>query len=102
LAHFESFSEIISPSIRLCFPSLVVCSPTLLYLFIYVFIYLFHAGKRICVGEELARMLLFLFGGTIIHKFKIKTPGGVTIDLEGECDIMLIPEVQKLLLTPRG
>jgi hypothetical protein len=97
LAHFESFSEILSPSIHVCFPSLVVFSPTLLCLFIY----LFHAGKRICVGEELARMLLFLFGGTIIHKFKVTAPEGVTIDLEGECGITLNPKAQKLLLIPR-
>ena len=55
-----------------------------------------------CVGEELARMLLFLFGGTIIHKFKVKAPEGVTINLEGECGITLNPKAQKLLLTPRG
>jgi Cytochrome P450. len=74
-----------------------------MYLFtFYLFIYLLNAGKRMCVGEELARMLLFLFGGTIIHKFKVKAPEGVTIDLEGECGITLNPKAQKLLLTPRG
>jgi len=82
--------------------SFISCLLTYITLFIYVFICLFHAGKRICVGEELARMLLFLFGGTIIHKFKIKAPEGVTIDLEGECGITLNPKAQKLLLTPRG
>jgi hypothetical protein len=96
----------LSPFIHVCFLSLFVCSPTLficlfIYAFIY-FIYLFHAGKRICVGEELARMMLFLFGGTIIHKFKVKAPEGVTIDLEGECGITLNPKAQKLLLAPRG
>jgi len=40
LAQFQPFSEIFSPSIRVCFFSLVVCSPTLLYLFIYLRIYL--------------------------------------------------------------
>lgn len=55
-----------------------------------------------CVGEELARMLLFLFGATIIHRFNVQAPEGVTIDLEGDCGMMLNPKAQKLLLTPRA
>ena len=68
----------------------------------FLFVYLLNAGKRMCVGEELARMLLFLFGATIIHKFNVKAPEGVTIDLEGECGIVLTPKPQTLLLTPRA
>ncbi|GFG33574.1 hypothetical protein Cfor_03469, partial [Coptotermes formosanus] len=62
----------------------------------------FQTGKRMCVGEELARMLLFLFGATIIHRFNVQAPEGVTIDLEGDCGMMLNPKAQKLLLTPRA
>jgi ecdysteroid 25-hydroxylase CYP306A1 len=54
-----------------------------------------------CVGEEFARMMLFLFGASIIHKFNIKAPEGVDIDLEGECGITMTPKLQKLLFTPR-
>jgi ecdysteroid 25-hydroxylase CYP306A1 len=55
-----------------------------------------------CVGEELARMLLFLFGAAIIHKFNIKVPEGVDIDLDGNCGITLTPKPQRLLFIPRS
>jgi hypothetical protein len=54
-----------------------------------------------CVGEELARMTLFLFGAAIIQKFNITAPDGIDIDLEGECGFNLTPKPQKLLFIPR-
>jgi cytochrome P450 len=60
-----------------------------------------NTGKRICVGEELARMTLFLFGSAIIQKFKITAPDNVDVDLEGECGFTLAPKPQKLLFIPR-
>jgi ecdysteroid 25-hydroxylase CYP306A1 len=54
-----------------------------------------------CIGEELARMTLFLFGAAIIQKFNIAAPDDVDIDLEGECGITLAPKRQKLLFLPR-
>ncbi|KAJ9590642.1 hypothetical protein L9F63_016313 [Diploptera punctata] len=61
----------------------------------------FQTGKRMCVGEELGRMLLFLFGATIIHRFTVSPPDGVELDLEGECGITLTPKAQKLIFTSR-
>ena len=54
-----------------------------------------------CVGEELGRMLLFLFGAAIVHHFNVTPPDGTELDLEGECGITLTPRTQKLILTPR-
>ncbi|XP_066995609.2 cytochrome P450 306a1 [Anabrus simplex] len=61
----------------------------------------FQTGKRVCVGEELAHMLLFLFGATILHQFQLSVPPGVELDLRGENGITLTPKHQCLVFTPR-
>nr|CAD7258397.1 unnamed protein product [Timema shepardi] len=60
-----------------------------------------RTGKRICVGEELGRMLLFLFGVTIVHQFRVSPPEGAPLDLEGDVGITLTPRPQSLLFTAR-
>lgn len=69
-----------------------------------IFAYLsfcFHKGKRVCVGEELARMILFLFAGRILHAFTISIPLDEMVDLEGECGITLVPKPHRLTFLPR-
>lgn len=38
-----------------------------------------YAGRRQCLGENLARMELFLFTAAIVQNFNIKVPDGVTL-----------------------
>uniref|UniRef100_A0A6V7IAG0 Cytochrome P450 306a1 n=1 Tax=Bracon brevicornis TaxID=1563983 RepID=A0A6V7IAG0_9HYME len=61
----------------------------------------FQTGKRMCVGDELARMVLFLFAGRILQNFRISLPDGVTADMAGECGITLVPKHQELIFSRR-
>lgn len=55
-----------------------------------------------CVGEELARMLLFLFGASILQKFALKLPADELPDVTGECGITLTPKKHKLVFELRS
>ncbi|KAJ8985272.1 hypothetical protein NQ317_007058, partial [Molorchus minor] len=51
----------------------------------------YQMGKRMCVGDELARMLLFLFGAAIVQNFEL----GLEFtepNLTGDCGITLTPK----------
>ncbi|XP_029177903.1 cytochrome P450 306a1 [Nylanderia fulva] len=61
----------------------------------------FQTGKRMCIGDEFARMILFLFAARILHSFVISVPPGTCIDLEGECGITLVPKPHRLVFTLR-
>lgn len=52
-----------------------------------------------CVGDELARMILFLFAGRILSEFSITLGDDQPPDLEGECGITLIPKPHRLVFT---
>ncbi|XP_077408808.1 cytochrome P450 2K4-like isoform X2 [Vanacampus margaritifer] len=40
----------------------------------------FSAGRRVCLGESLARMELFIFFVTLLQHFRFRPPSGVTED----------------------
>lgn len=61
----------------------------------------FQTGKRMCVGDEFARMILFLFAARILRSFVISVPPDTCIDLEGECGITLVPKPHRLVFTLR-
>lgn len=70
--------------------------------FVLTFLWLFYfipnfSGKRMCVGDELARMFLVFFGGTLIQNFDISVVDPV--DLRGDCGITLTPKMHKLVFT---
>ncbi|XP_053995479.1 cytochrome P450 306a1 [Hylaeus anthracinus] len=61
----------------------------------------FQIGKRVCVGEELARMTLFLFAGRVLRSLSVSIPPNETVDLEGDCGITLFPKPHRLAFVTR-
>ncbi|KAG5875609.1 hypothetical protein JTB14_036606 [Gonioctena quinquepunctata] len=55
----------------------------------------FQTGKRMCVGDELAKMLLFLFGSTIVQNFTFILENE-NVDFSGDCGITLTPKPHKI------
>ncbi|KAH8344926.1 hypothetical protein KR067_010971, partial [Drosophila pandora] len=56
----------------------------------------FQTGKRMCPGDELARMMLTLFTGRILRRFHLEMAEDCTVDMNGESGITLTPEPYKL------
>ncbi|KAE8740538.1 Cytochrome P450 CYP306 [Frankliniella occidentalis] len=61
----------------------------------------FQTGKRMCVGDEWARMMLFLFSAGMLQRLQLSLPDGVEADLEGVCGITLTPKDQALRCVER-
>ncbi|XP_033220454.1 cytochrome P450 306a1 [Belonocnema kinseyi] len=61
----------------------------------------FQSGKRICVGEELAKMILFLFTARILQSFFVSVPPGSSPCTDGECGITLTPKPHHLVFKHR-
>ncbi|KAJ7993458.1 hypothetical protein DPEC_G00272640 [Dallia pectoralis] len=61
----------------------------------------FSLGKRVCPGEQLAKMELFLFFTSLLQKFRFSSPQGVEPSLEFEMGITRSPKPYQLCATPR-
>ena len=59
----------------------------------------FGTGRRVCVGEALARMELFVFLSNILYKYDI-VPDGDLPNLDGEFGVVLKPKPFKIKLIP--
>ncbi|XP_017344236.1 cytochrome P450 2K4 [Ictalurus punctatus] len=64
----------------------------------------FSAGRRVCLGESLARMELFLFFSSLLQHFRFTPPPGVSedqLDLTGVVGITVNPSPHKLCAVKR-
>uniref|UniRef100_A0A8C8S3B8 Cytochrome P450 n=1 Tax=Pelusios castaneus TaxID=367368 RepID=A0A8C8S3B8_9SAUR len=64
----------------------------------------FSAGRRICAGETLAKMELFLFFTSLLQRFTFHPPPGVTsadLDLTPAVGFVTSPEPYKICAEPR-
>ncbi|KAH8284362.1 hypothetical protein KR018_007905 [Drosophila ironensis] len=59
----------------------------------------FQTGKRMCPGDELARMMLTLFAGRILRRFHVEVPSDCPVDMDGETGITLAPAPYRLRFT---
>ncbi|KAI1892066.1 hypothetical protein AGOR_G00150150 [Albula goreensis] len=61
----------------------------------------FSAGKRVCLGEQLARMELFIFFTSLLQRFTFTAPPGVELSLEYRLGATHGPKPYKLCAKPR-
>ncbi|KAG1926380.1 steroid 17-alpha-hydroxylase/17,20 lyase-like [Pimephales promelas] len=62
----------------------------------------FGAGPRVCVGESLARIELFLFISRLLQRFHFSVPSGASLpDLTGRFGVVLQPQRYTVRVTPR-
>uniref|UniRef100_A0A671VYG7 Cytochrome P450 2J6-like n=1 Tax=Sparus aurata TaxID=8175 RepID=A0A671VYG7_SPAAU len=61
----------------------------------------FSAGKRVCLGEQLARMELFLFFTSILQRFSLSAPPGEQPSLEFKLGATRCPKPYHLCAVPR-
>lgn len=61
----------------------------------------FSAGKRMCLGEQLAQMELFLFFTSLLQRFTFSSPGGVEPSLETQGMNVMSPKPFKVRVSTR-
>ncbi|KAL8202299.1 UNVERIFIED_CONTAM: Cytochrome P450 2J1 [Gekko kuhli] len=61
----------------------------------------FSTGKRVCLGEQLARTELFLFFTALLQKFTFRAPKDVNLNLDFKMGFTLRPYPYRICVLPR-
>ncbi|XP_044277293.1 cytochrome P450 2J2-like isoform X1 [Varanus komodoensis] len=61
----------------------------------------FSAGKRVCLGEQLARTELFLFFTALIQKFTFQPPENATFNLQVRTGFSMAPQPYRIVASSR-
>ncbi|XP_078593035.1 cytochrome P450 2U1-like [Branchiostoma floridae x Branchiostoma japonicum] len=62
----------------------------------------FSTGRRVCLGEQLAKMELFLFLTNMLQQFTFTLPEGARPNFDGVLGVTLRPHPYELLAAKRG
>lgn len=63
----------------------------------------FGVGRRMCLGDVLARMELFLYFSSLLHTFDLSVPDSDTLpSLKGNAGVTITPNAYRVCLTPRN
>ncbi|OAD52306.1 Cytochrome P450 18a1 [Eufriesea mexicana] len=63
----------------------------------------FGVGRRMCLGDVLARMELFLFFSSLMHTFELRSPQGSSLpSLRGNAGVTVTPDPFDVCLLPRN
>uniref|UniRef100_A0AAA9SWA0 Cytochrome P450 2J2-like n=1 Tax=Bos taurus TaxID=9913 RepID=A0AAA9SWA0_BOVIN len=62
----------------------------------------FSIGKRMCLGEQLARAELFIFFTSLLQKFTFRPPENEKLSLKFRVSLTLAPVSHRLCAVPRG
>lgn len=61
----------------------------------------FSAGRRVCLGESVAKPELVLILACLLQKFKIKLPPGATVKFESNVAFEVMPDKYEILVEER-
>lgn len=63
----------------------------------------FGVGRRMCLGDVLARMEIFLFFSSLLHTFDLKVPEGASLpSLRGNAGVTITPASFKVCMMKRS
>ena len=64
----------------------------------------FQCGRRVCIGEDMGRTVIFLFTVTLLQHFRLSFPPGYEYDfkkMKPEYGFTLVPHPYPAVLTPK-